>query len=215
MEGANSHEAHVPAGQPAAEKNRRLPGADVTPGGRKSFAARRQRAEASLRNGQRQEVTVPRGNGRVVFPASQRLCTDREFREVVRKGARLHTTHYTVYRDYLGRGKTPGGNLRRETRGDAVARNRAKRLLREFYRMHKNVFPMGTRTAIVVRKPPEGAVLASVCAELLPALRRRWGGEGDPRAGPTSPHRPPEALSAAVSPYIGNCCRFHPAAPST
>ena len=42
--------------------------------------------------------------------------------------------------------------------------------------MNKAVFPKGTRTAIVVRKPPEGAVLSSVCAELLPALRRRWGG---------------------------------------
>lgn len=129
-------------------------------------------------------MTVPPGGRPRSFPASERLRTDREFREVVRKGARLHTTHYTVYRDTLGGEKRQVGISAGKRAGDAVARNRAKRLLREFYRMHKNVFPMGTRTAIVVRKPPEGAVLASVCAELLPALLRRWGGEGDPACGP-------------------------------
>jgi ribonuclease P protein component len=100
---------------------------------------------------------------------------------VVRKGARVHTTHYTVYRDALGGGKRQVGISAGKRAGGAVARNRAKRLLREFYRTNKAVFPKGTRTAIVVRKPPEGAVLSSVCAELLPALRRRWGGnEGSP-----------------------------------
>ena len=121
-------------------------------------------------------MTVPPGDHPRGFPASERLRTDREFREVVRKGARLHTTHYTVYRDSLGGGKRQVGISAGKRAGSAVARNRAKRLLREFYRMHKGLFPRGTRTAIVVRKPPEGAVLSSVCAELLPALRRRWGG---------------------------------------
>lgn len=126
-------------------------------------------------------MTVPPGERQLGFPASERLRTDREFRDVVRKGARLNTPHYTVYRDSLGGGKRQVGISAGKRAGGAVARNRAKRLLREFYRMHKDFFPMGTRTAIVVRKPPEGAVLSSVCAELLPALRRRWGcDEGSP-----------------------------------
>jgi ribonuclease P protein component len=129
-------------------------------------------------------VTVPPGARPRCFPATERLRTDREFREVVRKGARLHTTHYTVYRDCLGIGKRQVGISAGKRAGGAVARNRAKRLLREFYRTHKSFFPMGTRTAIVVRRPPAGAVLASVCAELLPALQRRWGAEGDTPCGP-------------------------------
>ncbi len=129
-------------------------------------------------------MIVPPGERPQGFPASTRLRTDREFREVVRKGARLHTTHYTVYRDSLGGGKRQVGISAGKRAGAAVARNRVKRLLREFYRTHKCAFPTGTRTAIVVRKPPEGAVLASVCDELLPALLRRWGGEGDPPCGP-------------------------------
>jgi ribonuclease P protein component len=103
---------------------------------------------------------------------------------VVRKGARLHTTHYTVYRDSLGGGKRQVGISAGKRAGGAVARNRAKRLLREFYRMNKGLFPMGTRTAIVVRKPPEGAVLSTVCAELLPALQQRWGGNEESLCGP-------------------------------
>jgi len=130
-------------------------------------------------------VTLPPGERPRRFPAIERLRTDREFREVVRKGARVHTSHYTVYRDF------PGGEIRKvgisagRRAGGAVARNRAKRLLREFYRLHKCDFPKGSRTAIVVKKPSEGAVLSSVCDELLPALRRRWGGsEGVAPCGP-------------------------------
>lgn len=127
----------------------------------------------------------PQGERPRRFPASERLRTDREFREVVRKGARVHTTHYTVYRDLLGGESRKVGISAGKRAGGAVARNRAKRLLREFYRLNKNAFPKGTRTAIVVRKPPEGAVLSSVRDELLPAMRRRWGGnEGDTPCGP-------------------------------
>lgn len=129
-------------------------------------------------------MNVPRGERPRGFPACERLRTDREFREVVRKGARVHTTHYTVYRDSPGGGKRQVGISAGKRAGGAVARNRAKRLLREFYRMNKGIFPKGTRTAIVVRKPPEGAVLSSVCAELLPALRRRWGGNEESPCGP-------------------------------
>ncbi|MDX1814891.1 MAG: hypothetical protein R3239_02940, partial [Thermodesulfobacteriota bacterium] len=55
-----------------------------------------------------------------------------------------------------------------------------KRLLREFYRHNKRVFPVGTRTAIVVRKAPRDADLASVSAELLPAIELRWGTRKEP-----------------------------------
>jgi ribonuclease P protein component len=109
------------------------------------------------------------------FPADERLRTDREFRDVVRKGERVHTAHYSVYRDALGGQKRKVGVSAGRRAGGAVIRNRVKRLLREFYRRNKDVFPSGTRTAIVVRKSPVDAGLATVTAELYPVLCRRWG----------------------------------------
>lgn len=120
-------------------------------------------------------MTVPRRERPHRFPAEERLRTDREFRDVVRKGERVNTVHYTVYRDALGGKRRQVGVSAGKRAGGAVVRNRVKRLLREFYRLNKGEFPTGTRTAIVVRKPPETAALTEVSAELLPALRRRWG----------------------------------------
>jgi ribonuclease P protein component len=104
---------------------------------------------------------------------------------VVRKGERVGTVHYTVYRDALGGERRQVGVSAGKRAGRAVVRNRVKRLLREFCRLNKGAFPQGTRTAIVVRKTPGIASLPAVTAELLPALSRRCGAhKGNAPCGP-------------------------------
>jgi ribonuclease P protein component len=128
-------------------------------------------------------VTLPEGTGGargdgggLRFLREERLRSDREYREVVRKGERASTAHFAIYRDFLGGEGRKVGISAGKKAGRAVVRNRIKRILREFYRIHKcAAFPPGSRTAIVVKRTPSRPGLASVSAELLPAISRRWG----------------------------------------
>lgn len=116
-----------------------------------------------------------RGSGDFRFLPEERLRTDREYREVVRKGERMTTAHFTIYRDFAGGDARKVGISVGKRAGCAVARNRVKRVLREFYRFHKSAFPGGSRTAIVAKKAHSLPSLANVTAELLPAISKRWG----------------------------------------
>ncbi len=119
------------------------------------------------------------------LPKAARLRTDREYRDVVHKGERTSTPHFTVYRDDRGPARAMIGVSVGKRVGNAVARNRLKRLLREFCRLNADAFPLGSRTAIVARKAWEDPGLADVSAELLPAIARRWGRkEGAAPCGP-------------------------------
>ena len=114
------------------------------------------------------------------LPKAARLRTDREYRDVVHKGGRASTPHFTVYRDDRAPGRAKVGVSVGRRVGNAVVRNRLKRLLREFCRRNPSVFPDGSRTAIVARKAPEAPKLTDISAELLPAIARRWGRKEGP-----------------------------------
>ena len=64
--------------------------------------------------------------------------------------------------------------------GNAVVRNRIKRVLREYFRLGRERFPAGLDCVIAVRPERTGLSLAAVRAELDPAL----AGLGDPSRPP-------------------------------
>ena len=106
------------------------------------------------------------------FPASCRLRFSREYAQVWRQGRRCHTAHLLVIAlAGSAAGVRLGLSVSRKV-GNAVARNRIKRWLREYFRAHRAMIVPGTDLSVVVK--PGAATLghAELDEELRMALRR-------------------------------------------
>jgi ribonuclease P protein component len=77
------------------------------------------------------------------FSKTERLSDRKDFVHLNRFGRRLRTAHFTVFvaRNELDRSRL--GITASKKVGGAVTRNRVKRLIREVYRLHKELFPAG------------------------------------------------------------------------
>ena len=86
-----------------------------------------------------------------VFPKSLRLLKRQEFQQTWRLGCKKHTPHFIVcfYR-HGGDTVRIGITASRKT-GNAVARNRIKRLVREYFRRHQNNFQPGLDLSVIAK----------------------------------------------------------------
>lgn len=123
------------------------------------------------------------------FPKSARVRKRPEFLRVQSRGRRVHTEHFTLIVLDRGDGEPPRLGLTTARKvGTAVVRNRARRVVREVFRLHRERFPRGHDVVVIVKDSAPFFTFVSVRDELLAALAR-----------PSSTRRGPEAPGAKGS----------------
>ena len=75
----------------------------------------------------------------------------KDFVNLNRLGRRRHTAHFMIIFAENGLGVSRLGITASKKTGIAVVRNRVKRRIREFYRLHKAFFPRGHDVVIVAK----------------------------------------------------------------
>lgn len=133
----------------------------------------------------------------LTFTKDDRLLRRSEFLAAQAKGRRLHSAHFTLILRDRGDGGSPRLGITTSRKvGNAVRRNRVRRLVREVFRTQREAFPAGHDCVVIVRENVPELSFDQVRDELLTALSRPRraspsgaGRPGDPKMGP-SPARP-------------------------
>ena len=100
------------------------------------------------------------------FSKEHRLLKRREFVNLNRLGKRDHTAHFIVIFKKNGLGINRVGITVTKKIGNAVKRNRVKRLVREFFRLYNHSFPQGYDIAIVAKKGADDLIFWKLKEEL-------------------------------------------------
>jgi ribonuclease P protein component len=120
--------------------------------------------------------------------AAERIRRRPEFERVYNEGTRISGRFMTVFLLATERPGPRFGVAATRKMGNAVERNRAKRLARELFRRHK--LTAGYDIVIVPRREMLDAPFASLEADYDRALERRGTARSGPRPGPRRSRRP-------------------------
>ena len=90
--------------------------------------------------------------GEFALTKKERLLNRTDFVNLNRSGKRYHTRHFLVILKKNGLGITRLGVTVSKKTGNAVKRNRTKRLIREFFRLNKAYLPQGYDIVVAAKK---------------------------------------------------------------
>lgn len=116
------------------------------------------------------------------LPKEGRIRKHADYALCYAQGRRHHTGNFILFLfPRPGSGRARVGMAVSRKVGNAVTRNRLKRLLREFYRLHQALLPSDSDIVTVAKKHAGQSrlTLALVSAELEPLLRRQQGRQQD------------------------------------
>jgi ribonuclease P protein component len=108
-----------------------------------------------------------------IFPKTARLTKRSEFLDLFRKGRKVHTAHFVFFSKARGSGDSRLGVTVSTKVGNAVVRNRIKRLLREFFRQRRHTLFSSSDIVIVAKKDAGNLSWSQVCQELETILTDR------------------------------------------
>ncbi len=100
------------------------------------------------------------------FGPDLRLRKREEFNRAWAKGRKRHASHFIIIVMQKTEGPTRLGITASRKVGGAIQRNRVKRLVREFFRTHRDQLPMGADISIIAKKGAAGLDLNRVSTEL-------------------------------------------------
>ncbi len=118
------------------------------------------------------------------FPKKARLTKRSEYLRLSREGRRVHTPHFVVITKKNEKGQNRLGVTVSRKVGNAVVRNRIKRLLRELFRRHQRGNPR-QQDIVIIAKKGAGELSSNEMAAELRGVFTHWGGaKGSGRAVP-------------------------------
>src|ERR671931_761395 len=108
--------------------------------------------------------------GRESFPKTARLRKRPEFLRLSRTGKKVHSANFVVISKANDVGETRLGVTVSGKVGNAVVRNRIKRLVREFFRRRRRQLPQGLDVLIIAKKTATDVSFSRIGNELEKSL---------------------------------------------
>jgi ribonuclease P protein component len=100
------------------------------------------------------------------FAKSQRIKKRSDFQKVLLRGKKVHTHHFIVVCGRANHEAIRLGITVSKKVGNAVKRNRVKRLVREFFRRNKSLFAVSSDTVIIAKQGAQELNYHQVATEL-------------------------------------------------